>query len=119
MQKWFKSSGPSDVSAGNAELNARSDADKNHQADERCSNIAGCPTAVLSGKVAGPTRLELATSGVTGRRSNQLNYDPTSSKAPNDSALLFAVQGPLAKGRCADCGITQPIAANSEGNLYS
>ena len=27
-------------------------------------------------KVAGPTRLELATSGVTGRRSNQLNYDP-------------------------------------------
>ena len=24
----------------------------------------------------GPTRLELATSGVTGRRSNQLNYDP-------------------------------------------
>ena len=26
--------------------------------------------------MAGPTRLELATSGVTGRRSNQLNYDP-------------------------------------------
>ena len=26
---------------------------------------------------AGPTRLELATSGVTGRRSNQLNYDPS------------------------------------------
>ena len=25
--------------------------------------------------VAEPTRLELATSGVTGRRSNQLNYD--------------------------------------------
>ena len=25
---------------------------------------------------AGPTRLELATSGVTGRRSNQLSYDP-------------------------------------------
>jgi hypothetical protein len=24
----------------------------------------------------GPTRLELATSGVTGRRSNRLNYDP-------------------------------------------
>ncbi len=30
-----------------------------------------------AGKVAGPTRLELATSGVTGRRSIQLNYDPT------------------------------------------
>jgi hypothetical protein len=27
-------------------------------------------------KMAGPTRLELATSGLTGRRSNQLNYDP-------------------------------------------
>ena len=27
-------------------------------------------------KGAGPTRLERATSGVTGRRSNQLNYDP-------------------------------------------
>ncbi len=28
--------------------------------------------------LAGPTRLELATSGVTGRHSNQLNYDPVS-----------------------------------------
>jgi hypothetical protein len=27
-------------------------------------------------QVAGTTRLELATSGVTGRRSNQLNYAP-------------------------------------------
>ena len=26
--------------------------------------------------MAGPTRFELATSGVTGRRSTQLNYDP-------------------------------------------
>ena len=26
--------------------------------------------------MAGPTRFELATSCVTGRRSNQLNYDP-------------------------------------------
>ena len=30
----------------------------------------------VSKNVAGPTRLELATSGVTGRRSNQLNYGP-------------------------------------------
>ena len=28
------------------------------------------------GRVAGSTGLEPATSGVTGRRSNQLNYDP-------------------------------------------
>ncbi len=28
--------------------------------------------------MAGSTRLELATSGVTGQRSNQLNYDPIS-----------------------------------------
>ena len=35
-------------------------------------------SALASGafSLAGPTRLELATSGVTGRRSNQLNYDP-------------------------------------------
>ena len=31
--------------------------------------------------MAGPTRLELATSGVTGRRSNQLNYDPVCLRA--------------------------------------
>jgi hypothetical protein len=30
--------------------------------------------------MAGPTRLELATSDVTGRRSNQLNYDPALDK---------------------------------------
>jgi hypothetical protein len=34
-------------------------------------------SAICFDLVAGPTRLELATSGVTGRRSNQLNYDPT------------------------------------------
>jgi hypothetical protein len=32
--------------------------------------------------MAGPTRLELATSGVTGRRSNQLNYDPDNAQRP-------------------------------------
>ena len=33
-------------------------------------------TAVAKGKMAGLTGLEPATSCVTGRRSNQLNYDP-------------------------------------------
>ena len=32
--------------------------------------------------MAGPTRLELATFGVTGRRSNQLNYNPACFKDP-------------------------------------
>jgi hypothetical protein len=36
----------------------------------------GAESTAPLGLVAGPTRLELATSGVTGRRSNQLNYDP-------------------------------------------
>jgi hypothetical protein len=45
-------------------------------------NLGVCAEAILRWaplklKMAGPTRLELATSGVTGRRSNQLNYDPT------------------------------------------
>jgi hypothetical protein len=34
-------------------------------------------TANLLNEMAGATRLELATSGVTGRRSNQLNYAPS------------------------------------------
>ncbi len=34
------------------------------------------PTNRATRWLAGSTRLELATSGVTGRRSNQLNYDP-------------------------------------------
>ena len=37
--------------------------------------------------MAGSTRLELATSGVTGRRSNQLNYDPALTK------FLKAIRG--------------------------
>ncbi len=37
--------------------------------------------------MAGPTRLELAASGVTGLRSNQLNYDPSQWWAVEDSNL--------------------------------
>ncbi len=46
---------------------------------------------ILKG-MAGPTRLELATSGVTGRRSNQLNYDPASGLATLPIALTLACQ---------------------------
>jgi hypothetical protein len=38
--------------------------------------------------MAGTTRLELATSGVTGRRSNQLNYIP-------EIVLLFCTHHPI------------------------
>ena len=42
-------------------------------------------------KMAGPTRLELATFGVTGRHSNQLSYDPA-------FYLQFRFQSSLATG---------------------
>ncbi len=38
-------------------------------------------------QLAGPTRVELATSGVTGRRSNQLNYDPA--KTSNSKNVIL------------------------------
>lgn len=42
--------------------------------------------------MAGSTRLELATSGVTGQRSNQLNYDPASQSLYNyrNNFLIFS-----------------------------
>ena len=43
--------------------------------------------------MAGPTRLELATSCVTGRRSNQLNY------GPGDSSMAAGAAGRLAHTR--------------------
>src|SRR5947199_5124868 len=43
------------------------------------------------GKMAGTTRLELATSAVTGQRSNQLNYVP--SRGINDLAQNLANKG--------------------------
>lgn len=44
--------------------------------------------------MAGATRLELATSGVTGRRSNQLSYAPSvkAAKRPNLFNLQFQQQ---------------------------
>ena len=47
--------------------------------------------------MAGATRLELATSGVTGRRSNQLNYAPAKKRTTG---------GPGRTGRqCSDDGL--------------
>ena len=40
------------------------------------------PTRVLQNILAGPARLELAISDVTGRRSDQLNYGPNVMPAP-------------------------------------
>jgi hypothetical protein len=62
---------------------------------ERCAQGApGAPERVGAvidrtnvREMAGPTRLELATSGVTGQRSNQLNYDPAKEWAIQDSNL--------------------------------
>jgi ubiquitin len=59
----------------------------------------------VSSKMAGLTRLELATSGVTGRRSNQLNYNP---------AILFFVQwqyinGGRNRARTCDPRLVRPV----------
>jgi hypothetical protein len=40
------------------------------------SHEPAMPARIGESKMAGPTGLEPATSDVTGRRSNQLNYDP-------------------------------------------
>src|SRR5215831_9751 len=56
------------------------------------------------GLQTGPTRLELATSGVTGRRSNQLNYDPKDNQKSYtsfDSKKIGAVR--KSPPRCFGC----------------
>ena len=50
--------------------------------------------------MAGSTGLEPATSGVTGRRSNQLNYDPASGRARSrQSAQAASVHAASASDR--------------------
>ena len=50
-------------------------------------------------QVAGLTRLELATSGVTGRRSNQLNYDPA----------VVLLNGRRNRARTCDPRLVRPV----------
>ena len=69
--------------------------------------------------MAGSTGLEPAASGVTGRRSNQLNYDPakTFECNPNDAAVQAGGMKhakdsrPLATARRAVAACTQACAA--------
>src|SRR5688572_13095387 len=67
--------------------------------------IAAEATASLSKEMAGVTGLEPATSGVTGRHSNQLSYTP-------------ACGGPMSRQRCGgdketvrDCQAERPVPA--------
>src|SRR5437867_3146007 len=62
--------------------------------DPRTTVAAGVPP-----QMAGPTRLELATSCVTGRRSNQLNYDPVTPEARH--RVLLAERSPSCNRRVA------------------
>ena len=62
--------------------------------------------------VAGSTRLELATSGVTGRRSNQLSYDPAKGLTfRNGAPVTFALFRIAALPQC-------PIRQFSNGGRY-
>ena len=63
--------------------------------------------------MAGPTRLELATSGVTGRRSNQLNYDPVRCNTP-DPAPYYNAFSPLCLTRTHFAIVSLPIPRTSK-----
>ena len=66
------------------------------------------PFEGLAGMLAGSTGLEPAASGVTGRRSNQLNYDPVClgcQSAPGNSVLL----GGRYRARTCDSRRVKPV----------
>ncbi len=52
-------------------------------------------------EMAGPTGLEPATSGVTGLRSNQLNYDPVSKERPQRADAHYTQEPDRRKGGAA------------------
>ena len=52
-----------------------------------------CRTRKFLKKMAGTTRLELATSAVTGQRSNQLNYVPGSQSSVGQKAARLGAPG--------------------------
>jgi hypothetical protein len=59
-----------------------------------CCGIVAADLFILLKKLAGTTRLELATSAVTGQRSNQLNYVPSfwwENKKSQASAVRLAI----------------------------
>ena len=72
--------------------------------------------------MAGPTRLELATSGVTGRRSNQLNYDPakgeTNYRTKARQPSMFArIQSPIQSYSGSSTGCTIFVVAWMIGRI--
>ena len=54
--------------------------------------------------MAGVTRLELATSGVTGRRSNQTELHPLTKKMDPCTATGFSVSSDMARARLGSVG---------------
>jgi hypothetical protein len=72
------------------------------------------PTPKLFEELAGATRLELATSCVTGRRSNQLNYAPAVLASPRVPCCTFAFP-PLPRNtrQCRDSTASVGVKADS------
>src|SRR5262249_47821425 len=60
----------------------------------------------------GPTRLEPATSGVTGRRSNQLNYDPKD-KQKSYTSLGLSTYSKMCGAPLQHIGLCRKIVMNS------
>src|SRR5574337_1909760 len=81
----------------------------------------------MQNRVAGPTGLEPATSGVTGRRSNRLNYDPERAmvshcwwaKEVSNLRPPACKAGALPLSYSPGYGTTRPSFAEATGTQYS